>query len=81
MSARTRLAVPEPMQQPVADAVAAYVAARRAELQREMNSVHTDHRRRDVLAGALSELDHLEGPPAAEPDKPTKPVPPRRSLY
>jgi len=81
MSARTRLAVPDAMQQVVAEAIAVYAASRRAELQREMNNVHTDPRRRDVIAGAMSELDHLEDLPAAELTKPDKPAQPRRSLY
>lgn len=67
------LVFPEPVRQVARSVLEDYIAERRALLQGEMNNPGTDHRRRDILAGQLLELQHLaEEPKPAKPAKPTR---------
>lgn len=56
----------------VEDVIKQHIAERRTTLRKEMENPATEHRRRDVIAGALDELARLESPPTEHrPASPT----------
>ena len=57
-------------------AIAAHINERRLALRKEMENPATEHRRRDVIAGALAELEKLESPPDETRAPEEKPSPP-----